>query len=599
MTSWLELLLRDASVDELEQHRRRLQASDDTDPERLEVEARQALQLSSLLRERAQRAAELAVLSEIATRLTSVRDLPELLTDIARHARQLLRTDVAYLAIVEGDSLRVRFFDGAIGPGLPEVRLSMTAGLAGRIAATGRASWTSDYLTDTSIQHHAAADAIASEERLQSILGVPLRANGVVFGVLFAAERSSRPFADHEISLLAGLAGHAAVAIENARLFDAERAAAEEVRSSAVAVARAITLHDRITGTAVSGGGPAEVVDALAEVLGVPVQLLDADDVALVGPDLAGPQPSKHFAAGTRRTLLLADEEPLALCPVVAGDDYLGCLAVRGPAVGDDSEVRLLERGALAIALSLAHERAVSEAAIRSQGELLGALVDGGEAEMLERRAAAVRMNLRKPHVVAVADADDAGARSQCISLVRRHSGLVTERSGHVVLLVAEGTDLSPLAACATVGVSAPVTGAAGLPAAYSDARRSLLALLALDRRHVVATGEELGLFRFVLAPGGTGEAATFVARTIGPLLEHDATRGTELVRTLEAYLDSGRQHGATAERLHIHSNTLYQRLTRIGAVLGEDWRDPDRTLELHVAVRLHRTVQAINQAET
>jgi DNA-binding PucR family transcriptional regulator len=111
----------------------------------------------------------------------------------------------------------------------------------------------------------------------------------------------------------------------------------------------------------------------------------------------------------------------------------------------------------------------------------------------------------------------------------------------------------------------------------------------ALGRRQVDGGAEVLGVYRFLLAPGGREEAAEFVRRTVGPLLVHDAARGTDLARTLEEYLASGRQHTATAERLHIHANTLYQRLTRIGAVLGEGWREAVAALDLLLALRLHR----------
>jgi DNA-binding PucR family transcriptional regulator len=163
------------------------------------------------------------------------------------------------------------------------------------------------------------------------------------------------------------------------------------------------------------------------------------------------------------------------------------------------------------------------------------------------------------------------------------------DRAGRTVLLVRADTDLSGLATSATVGISPSFTGAAPVPEAFAAARRCLQALLALGRRHVVGGSENLGVYRFLLAPGGPDEAAELVRQTVGPLLEHDRVRGTELARTLEEYLASGRQHTATAERLHIHPNTLYQRLARIGSVMGEGWREPDAALDLHVALRLHR----------
>ena len=584
--SWLHLLLRDASAEELEAHRLELLAKGDD----VEAEAREALQLQALLRDRAQRASQLAALSEMAARLTSVRDLDELLGDIAVQARILLRTDVTYLALREGDVMRIRFFDGTLGPAFRDIQLSLTDGLAGRVFRSGTASWTSDYLKDPSITHAAVADELAGEEQLRAILGVPLHARGETFGVLFAAERSARPFVDGEISLLAGLAGHASAAIENARLFDAERVAAEELRAGALSVGRAIALHERLTEAAVRGGGPTAVVKALSEVLDARVQLLDANDLPLAGPDLGVKAPSARFAEGDRRTVL---DDGVVLCPVVAAEDYLGCLVLQGPST-DDADVRLLERGALGIALSLVQERALNDAAMRSAGELLAALVEGGEPEVLERRAKAARLDLRVPHVLALVEADGPTVRGTCADLAHRSGGLVVDRAGRTLLLVKAGTDLSALAGQATAGVSPPVTGAAALPEALASARRCLTALLALGRRGVVGGAEALGLYRFLLASGGPDEAAEFVRRTVGSLLDHDAARGTDLARTLEAYLASGRQHGATAERLHIHPNTLYQRLARIGAVLGEGWREPDAALDLHVALRLHRLAQSL-----
>jgi GAF domain-containing protein len=592
LPSWLELLLDDVPAEELER-RRQADGSDDE-------EARRALLLHTRLRDRAQRAAGLAALSEIASQLASVRDLSELLGDIATQARQLLRTDLSYLALVEGDALRIRYFDGMLGQTAPEIRLSLTAGLAGRIVTSGRAASTTDYLADTSIEHMPQADSFASEEGLRSILGVPLHAAGRTLGVLFAGERSPRPFTDSETALLSGLAGHAAVAIENARLLVAERTAAtelrlvnERLRESATAVDRAVVLHDRLTDAVVRGGGPTEVVQALADVLHAQVQLVDANGRALAGEDLGVAAADVQIAADEPRAVLPATGE-LGLCPGVAADERLGCLVLRSQAGIEDADLRLIERGALGIALALVQQRAVADAAMRSRGELLTALVDGGEPDVLDRRAGAARIDLSQPHVLAVVDTDTPAARRLATELAHRHDGLVVDRSGRMVLLVPASTDLAPLAALATVGVSEPLRGAAAIPTAYAEASRCLVAALALGRRNILATAEALGVYRFLLAPGGADEAAAFVHRTLGPLLDHDVTRSTELCRTLEEYLDSGRQHTATAETLHIHPNTLYQRLTRIGAVLGEDWRTPDRALDLHLALRLHRLAGAL-----
>lgn len=597
--TWLELLARDATTDELETHRRHL-VDGGADPEELEREARLALQLQARLRERQQRAQELSALSEMARRLESVRDLGDLLQAVAIQARALLHAELAYLALHEGDELRIRYFDGTMGPGLRDIRLSSTAGLAGRILSTGTAATTSDYLADTSIEHLPHTDSFAADERLHSILGVPVRVGDSMLGVLFVGERRARVFHRGETGLLSGLAAHAAVAIENARLFDAQQAASDELRTAneqlrvAAAVGdRAVQLHERITEAVVQGGGPAEVVQALSEVLRCPVQLLDEQHRTIAGPDLGGAAPARHVAAAARRTADAAspDGRPLLLCPVVAAEAYLGCLVVPTPQTVEDSDRRLLERGAHSIALALVQQRAVAEAALRHRGEFLAALVDGGDPELLQARGAVLRVDLDAAHVVVVVEGELPGARAACLDLVSYHRGLSMERAGRTVLLLPAAADLRGLAAWGTAGVSEQVSGAAAVPEAYATAVRCLQTLLSLGRRRTVAGPRDLGLYRVLLAAGGADDAAEFVRRTVGPLLEHDRERGTVLAATVEAYLAHGRQHSAAAAALQIHPNTLYQRLSRIGAVLGEDWREADRALDLQVALRLRRLV--------
>ena len=78
--------------------------------------------------------------------------------------------------------------------------------------------------------------------------------------------------------------------------------------------------------------------------------------------------------------------------------------------------------------------------------------------------------------------------------------------------------------------------------------------------------------------------------RTLGPVLDYDARRGTELLA------DPGGRTSRTAaawpaprEVLHVHVNTVAQRLERIGRLLGEDWNTPERALEVQLALKLHR----------
>jgi DNA-binding PucR family transcriptional regulator len=52
---------------------------------------------------------------------------------------------------------------------------------------------------------------------------------------------------------------------------------------------------------------------------------------------------------------------------------------------------------------------------------------------------------------------------------------------------------------------------------------------------------------------------------------------------------ENGGASQETADALHIHTNTLRQRLDRIDALIGASWRRRSRSLDVQVALRLWR----------
>ncbi|MEU8724881.1 GAF domain-containing protein [Streptomyces sp. AgN23] len=219
------------------------------------------------------------------------------------------------------------------------------------------------------------------------------------------------------------------------------------------------------------------------------------------------------------------------------------------------------------------------------------------------------------------APAEDAEGRRRLWSAashlaVTRH-GLAATRDGGTVLLLplADRDTADALArrtarqlgtavhAAVTVGASAPVPAPAARPgevaAGYAEARRCLAALRVLGRAGEGAAAEDFGFLGLLLAgtregaPDGTG-VQDFVTRTVGAVIDYDERRGTELIRTLDAYFAGGMSPARTKDALHVHVNTVAQRLERVGRLLGPDWQSPARSLEIQLALRLHRLASAV-----
>ncbi|MEU8689215.1 PucR family transcriptional regulator [Streptomyces sp. NPDC048665] len=86
-------------------------------------------------------------------------------------------------------------------------------------------------------------------------------------------------------------------------------------------------------------------------------------------------------------------------------------------------------------------------------------------------------------------------------------------------------------------------------------------------------------------------DLAAFVDRAIGPLREHDRRSRPPLLPTLETYLAHAGRKAETARELHLNRQTLYNRLARIGELLGTDLDDPETVLALSLALRARRHV--------
>ncbi|MFB7463524.1 helix-turn-helix domain-containing protein [Streptomyces sp. NPDC056224] len=575
-----------------------------------------ALAIRRTLSQHRRREAELAALFDTAGDLAALRDPDAVLRAIVHRAKLLLGTDVTYLSLNDdeaGDTY-MRVTDGSVSAAFQQVRLGMGEGLGGLVAETARPYTTGDYRDDPRFKHTATIDGAVAEEGLRAILGVPLRLGTRVIGVLYAADRTARTFTPDEVALLASLADHAAIAIDGARLLEETRtalvdlnAASQTIEAHNQAMRRAEDAHDRLTDLVLRGAGITEVATAIGTVLQGGMLIHDADgtELARAGAD---PQPPSPQAVATSRAGGRAvPVQGTWVCAVLAGHELLGSIALTGRPDLTDADRRLFERASVVTALLLLLRRSVAETEDRVRGELLGDLL-GRVADPvgLSARARRLGVDLGRPHAVFVLHAD-AVPRPRLLAAAARtaqaRKGLAGQHHDDVVLICpSEDPSTSAAALAAELGqaVAVPVTvGAAGRPVtgtpdfadAHAEARRCLAALHALGNRGTGAALADLGFVGLLL--GERTDLGGYVRQTVGPLLDYDAKRGTDLTRTLRTYFALGMSQAKTSVELHVHINTVVQRLDRIGRLLGRDWQRPERALELQLALRIDQVSAA------
>jgi signal transduction histidine kinase len=172
--------------------------------------------------------------TEYVRRLQSLTDaalahlqLDELLDALLVRTRQVLDVDTCAILLLdqETDELVAQAALGIEEEVEQGVRIPVGGGFAGRIAAEKR-----PYILDD-VDHGNVLNPILRQKGVKSMLGVPLVVEGAVLGVLHIGSLVPRKFRDDEVELLQLVADRAALAIEHARLFEAERAARERIEN--------------------------------------------------------------------------------------------------------------------------------------------------------------------------------------------------------------------------------------------------------------------------------------------------------------------------------------------------------------------------------
>ncbi|MGC9544495.1 PucR family transcriptional regulator [Streptomyces sp. UG1] len=395
---------------------------------------------------------------------------------------------------------------------------------------------------------------------------------------------------------------------------------------------RAEEVHRRCT-EALLGGGVPQVLGILADFSGNPV-FLEATDGRLLyaagaGPEGADPLQVWEGLRGPHR-----DAPPPAgsvLVDVPGGGQgapsvraRLALLPVRGPLAPVHRIAA--ERAAGILAVVLMQARQEEELAARGRGDFLTDLAEGRVAA--EDAPAQARVLGFKPGdsplLPVVMRLGDAPAPDGGWAVLARAVGEelacvgvpvllgVRPVEGRVPLLVglraeadrpavADRVAAALRAGVERAGVQRPgarppvvVVGVAGNWAAASAGLRhaaetATAAQGLADRPWYDARRLDIDLLLWRLRDHP--DLAAFVDRAIGSLRDHDDRSRPPLLPTLETYLAHAGRKAETARELHLNRQTLYNRLARIGELLGTDLDDPQTVLALSLALRARRHV--------
>jgi GAF domain-containing protein/CheY-like chemotaxis protein len=212
-----------------------------------------ALENARLYDETERRRREAEELARFARVLTETLDVKALGTRIVDSALLLFSASSADLRMVEPDGSLIEVAcAGPLRDGFePGHRLAPGVGISGLAARRNSSVSTMDILSDPAIALDDDLRRRLASFGARGVLAAPLRAKGKVIAVLWVADSTPRVFSSAEVLLLETFADHAAVAIQNAQLYEEAQRAYDELSRAQAQLVRSETL--RAIGEVASG----------------------------------------------------------------------------------------------------------------------------------------------------------------------------------------------------------------------------------------------------------------------------------------------------------------------------------------------------------
>ncbi|MQB01162.1 MAG: hypothetical protein GEU78_12860 [Actinobacteria bacterium] len=380
----------------------------------------------------------------------------------------------------------------------------------------------------------------------------------------------------------------------------------------------AVDVHDRLAGLVLEGADATAVLEQVVELIDGWAVLFDSKGRTLATaavergmPDAArlwGGLASSVLAPGGVRTA--SETGPwgarVALA-VIAGKRHEGALVCGRSRRFEQRDRIVVHHAVTVLGLLLTSRRAVLDAEWKVAGDVLDQAFEGRYAgDDLERRLERVGFAPGAPLSILIVETGGGGdgpaLRDLALTVERIVEPMVdsirtTVLAERVAALVVHD-DAQALAEEVIArldehnrvpGVIDKVRiGAAAVDDIGTLHHGYLSATFALRAAptHRVASPSDLGSYGLLLGAQARPVLDGFVTMVLGPLVDRDRERSSDLVTSVRAFIEAGGRWEAGAEALGIHRHTLRYRVRQAEELLGRDLSNEDDRLEILLALK-------------
>ncbi|MFD1360842.1 helix-turn-helix domain-containing protein [Lentibacillus salinarum] len=579
--------------------------------------------------------AELEKLIEGIRSITTSLDLDELLTKIVTNTRTVISGgDACYLQLYDPETgLLVPKASSGLKKNIQFFKTKIGESVTGKTYQDGTARIyhsieeiykNMDNISDNNFYYLHAA--LIGNNMPNALMCAPVSIGEKHIGVMTIHVYKQRKLTNRDLHLLEVFAGQAAIAIQNAQLYTEVTKSLKEVTGLSVQLKeknelllKGNQIHDTLTRLSLQNEGTESIVTALDGMMTSSTSFINFLEGEFY-PKRSGQSSafsmeeiSKFFSDRQEPLFVTSYGQNYYLYPLVNRTVFLGCLIVtltEAPFTRMDQIA--IEQGGTALTLELVKKHTLAEVYYKKTHEYFNELLQNHDSDTLFARGREYGLDMSQFLFVSLFEISQSRDLQQQESdihrlvtkikkALQRYDILIYGFYNKATLLVSISSPSEVIKISESIrsivarwqtneysqlhaGAGNPYRGIENIAVSHDEANKALSYLSSQKYVNFIQYNE-IGVNRLFLNQSKK-EIAAFLNETLGPL-QLNTGKTKDLEKTLDTYIACNKSATQAAEKLHIHINTLYQRLKKIEQLLNLNLNDPKDFLQIQLACHL------------
>lgn len=456
---------------------------------------------------------------------------------------------------------------------------------------------------------------------LQSIISVPIKVEESTLCVLIVYQNGTYPLlTKDDQQLLESFSDQVSIVLRNSNLY-------QNLKKQNDLLIQRDTIHNSLIKLSLQSKGLQKIANEIKKMINHPLMIVDLTDDQLYSSPTPWKVelPSELIKINTKLPTQSFftesyNSQSLYIHPIIAIDVPIGIMAVE---MEEDDlfplNKMIIEQASSVIALEIIRKQTLVDSFYQKTNDLFNDFIQSQEYNLIRKKASELRIN-DHPYYMAIVihlhpHADFHFVNMQMhklIAQIKKQLGIfvsIVFGYGNKVTLVCQFNNFADqdyvkrrLALIHSnwinvheetlkIGIGTCYPSMDNIAKSYSEADKALSFLISRQLKSIV-NYQDIGINHlFIHQP--IDDLNSFVNEVFNPL-QSDKDGTLDLEQTLLAYMENDRQATQTAKNLHIHVNTLYQRLKRIEEKLQISFSNPEDILKVQLACYLRNSIVSL-----